>query len=138
MRVSDHLAAGVGALDGQHERIGAGDQRDPHDLVTLRLGREPSGDVVAVQQGIESDGPDASAVEDDERKARDSGLEPRLGAHSARIREQSIALEAAPELHGDAGGGRIVEAIEVYDAGTGGNVTELGPRGGRTVPVPGV
>src|SRR5262249_57246513 len=94
------------------------------------------GDVVAVQQGVEGDGPDASAVEDDERKARDSGFERRLGVHRARIREQSIAVEPAPELHGGRGGRRVVEAIEVRDARSGGNVSELGPSGGRAAPIP--
>src|SRR5262245_37645236 len=70
--VPDCLSVGAGALDGQEDRVEPRHQRDAHDLVALGFGREAPRDVVAVQPGVEGDGLDPGAIEDDERVARGS------------------------------------------------------------------
>src|SRR5262245_29532372 len=137
LRIRDRLAAGGRALDRKHERVGPGSQRDPHDLVTLRLGRKPARYVVPVQQRVERHGPDAGTVKDDQRKARRPGGELGLGARIISVREESIAVESAAELQRRPGGGRVIEAIGVYDTGSRRDVAEHGSSGGRPGAIPG-
>src|SRR5262249_40360490 len=137
LRIRDRLAAGGRALDGEHERVGPGSQRDPHDLVALRLGREPPRYVVSVQQRVERHGPDAGTVKDDQRKARRQSGELGLGACIIPVREEPVALESPAELQRRPGGGRVVEAVDVCDTRSRRDVAEHGSGGGRSVAIPG-
>jgi len=58
----DNISGRFTPLDGEHERVEAGHQRDPHDLIALRLGREGGPRCCRrFSQGVEGDGLDASA-----------------------------------------------------------------------------